>query len=148
MQMLEVVLMDELEYGLGKEIIMRYAIIENNKIVNVAVADEPLATNWIKLENDFSIGDNYINGVFSKAEIAVEVPQTLTPRQIRIQLTNSGLRQQVEDIIANTDDYALKDWWEYSLDYKRDNPILIDMATQLGLTDEQIDDMFIQASKL
>ena len=86
--------------------------------------------------------------VYPDIEEIVEVPQTLTPRQIRMQLTNSGLRQQVEDIVANSNDYALKDWWEYSLDYKRDNPILIDMATQLELTDEQIDDMFIQASKL
>lgn len=127
---------------------MNYAIIENNKIVNVAVADTYLDINWVQLQDGFGIGDNYVNGVFSKAEVVVQVPQTLTPRQIRMQLTNSGLRQQVEDMVANSNDYALKDWWEYSLDYKRDNPILIDIATQLGLTDEQLDDMFIQASKL
>lgn len=78
----------------------------------------------------------------------IVVPQTLTPRQIRMQLTNSGLRQQVEDMVANSNDYALKDWWEYSIDYNRDNPILKDMATQLGLTDEQLDTMFIEASRL
>lgn len=127
---------------------MKYAIIENNKIVNIAVSDTALSDNWIELQDGFGIGDNYSNGVFSKAEVVVEIPQALTPRQIRMQLTKEGLRQQVEDTVANSNDYALKDWWEYSLDYKRDNPILIDMAAQLGLTDEQLDEMFIEASKL
>ena len=45
---------------------MNYAIIIDNKITNVAVADSPLSSNWIKLKDGFSIGDDYINGVFSK----------------------------------------------------------------------------------
>ena len=127
---------------------MNYAIIENNKIVNIAVSDTALDVNWVELQDGFGIGDNYTNGVFSKAEVVVEVPQTLTPRQIRMQLTNSGLRQQVEDIVANSNDYALKDWWEYSLEYKRDNEILISLGVQIGLTSEQIDNMFIEGAKL
>jgi len=45
---------------------MNYAIIENNKITNVVVTDSPLSSNWIKLQDGFSIGDEYSNGVFSK----------------------------------------------------------------------------------
>lgn len=127
---------------------MKYAIIENNKIVNIAVADTYLDINWVQLQDGFGIGDNYINGVFSKAEVVVEVPQTLTPRQIRMQLTNSGLRQQVEDIVANSNDYELKDWWEYSLDYKRDNEQLLAMASLLNISDVELDRMFIEASQL
>ena len=127
---------------------MRYAIIENNKIVNVAVADTYLDINWVQLQDGFGIGDNYINGVFSKAEVIVEVPQILTPRQIRMQLTNSGLRQQVENIVANSTDYNLKDWWEYSLEYRRDNEQLLAMALLLEISDSELDRMFIEASKL
>lgn len=44
---------------------MRYAIIENNTVVNVAVADQPLADNWIEA-GSAAIGDTYDNGQFSK----------------------------------------------------------------------------------
>lgn len=111
----------------------------NTSITDV---DGELRSNWT--------GNEWVNIPYKKFEYVetIQVPQTITPRQIRMQLTNSGLRQQVEDMVANSNDYALKDWWEYSLDYKRDNPILIGMATQLGLTEEQLDNMFIEASKL
>ena len=78
----------------------------------------------------------------------VQVPPIITPRQIRMQLTNSGLRETVESIINSSTDFELKDWWEYSLDYDRGNSILIAFATQLGLTEEQVDAMFIEASRL
>lgn len=71
---------------------------------------------------------------------------TLSPRQARLILLQYGLLDEVEALLAT--DKAMQIWWEYSLDYKRDNPILIDMATQLELTDKQLDDMFIQGSNL
>ena len=71
---------------------------------------------------------------------------TLSPRQARLILLQYGLLDEIEALLAT--DKAMQIWWEYSLDCKRDNPILIDMATQLGMTDEQLDDMFIQGSNL
>jgi hypothetical protein len=44
---------------------MRYAIVEQGKVVNVAVADEPLFDNWVEGENA-SIGDLYSDGIFTK----------------------------------------------------------------------------------
>lgn len=46
---------------------MKYAIIENNTVVNVAVANAPLAENWIATEVA-AIGDRYENGQFIKPE--------------------------------------------------------------------------------
>lgn len=43
---------------------MRYAIIENDKVTNVAVADEPLADNWIASDSA-QIGDTYADGKFT-----------------------------------------------------------------------------------
>lgn len=81
-------------------------------------------------------------------EIPKEVPQSITPRQLRMQLTREGLRSQVESIIQASTDYDLKDWYEYSTDFRRDNPILLAFANSLGLTSDNLDDMFIKASKL
>jgi hypothetical protein len=44
---------------------MKYAIIENNTVVNIAVAEQPLADNWIEA-GSAAIGDTYENGQFSK----------------------------------------------------------------------------------
>lgn len=43
---------------------MKYAIIENNKVVNIAIADNPLETNWIQSTGAVSIGDLYQDGKF------------------------------------------------------------------------------------
>ena len=84
----------------------------------------------------------------TKPEPTMSIPQSLTPRQVRMILTQNNLRELVETTIANSTDYDLKDWWEYSLDYKRDNEILISFGEQIGLTPEQIDTMFIEGAKL
>ena len=79
-----------------------------------------------------------------KEELKVK---SVTPRQFRLQLISLGIRQQVEDWVA-TQPLATKDWWEFSLSIDRNNQMLIDAATHFGLTNEQIDQMFIEASKL
>lgn len=43
---------------------MKFAIIENSKVVNVALAEQPLADNWIASETA-AIGDEYANGAFT-----------------------------------------------------------------------------------
>lgn len=97
-----------------------------------------------------SVGYRFVNGEFVAPEplpAVVEVPNTITPRQIRFQLTVIGLRQQVEDwVAAQTID--IKDWWEFSTVFERNNQKLIDAAAIFGLTSEQIDQMFIEASQL
>jgi len=43
---------------------MKYAIIENGIVANVALAEEPLATNWVECQ-DAGPGWAYANGVFT-----------------------------------------------------------------------------------
>ena len=72
---------------------------------------------------------------------------TLTPRQVRFVLNAAGLRETVEAMIAQADQYT-KDWWEWSNEFKYDHPILQQMAGQLGLTHEQVEQMFRDGSLL
>jgi hypothetical protein len=44
---------------------MKYAIIENGVVVNLAIADEPLAENWIEFEGVVNIGDLYDGEAFN-----------------------------------------------------------------------------------
>lgn len=52
---------------------MHYAIIHDGTVVNVAVADSPLADNWVSIEGKpVGIGFSYSNGVFVAPVIAME----------------------------------------------------------------------------
>jgi hypothetical protein len=79
--------------------------------------------------------------------LPVVIPQSITPRQIRLQLSAIGMRQAVEDYVA-TASLEIKDWWEFSLAYERNAPLLVEAATTLGMTSEQLDQFFIEANKL
>lgn len=76
----------------------------------------------------------------------VEVPQSITPRQLRLALLDATLLDEVEAMVAT--DRAMGIWWEYSLDIERNNEYIINAGLALGLTEKQIDDLFISASKL
>jgi hypothetical protein len=62
-------------------------------------------------------------------------------------LRNVGLLDTVNDIVAAADDDT-RDAWEYTIEVRRDSPILAELSTQLGMTSEQIDDLFRVAATL
>jgi hypothetical protein len=78
-------------------------------------------------------------------EAPTPVPESVTPRQIRRALTAFGLRATVEAAIAGADQ-ATRDDWEFALEIRRDWPALTAMATQMNLTSEQVDALFVQAA--
>ena len=64
------------EFGLGKGVIMRYAIIENGIVKNIAIASPELAASkgWRSITDDVAIGWWYEDGEFSPApEAPVEI---------------------------------------------------------------------------
>ena len=78
--------------------------------------------------------------------IPKEVPQEITPLQSKLQLLEIGLLDEVEALV--TADRRVQLYWEYASVIERDNEILLMMATSLGMTEEQLDDLFIKGSKL
>ena len=92
-------------------------------------------------------GPDYII-VYTGADIPSRtVPESVSPRQIRLALNATGLRVTVESAVASgTQD--LKDWWEYALDIERNHALINGMAAQLNITEQQIDDLFRLAATL
>ncbi len=84
-------------------------------------------------------------------ELKARVPQSITKRQARQELIEAGLVDAVEAAIDAIQDPTQKalmlSWWNDSQTYERDNPELITMAASIGLTEEQLDTMFLSASK-
>ena len=77
----------------------------------------------------------------------IYVPNYVTPLQARLALNDMGLRQAVEDaMLTATQD--VKDFYEFALEWKRDNIQLLAMATSLGMDSKAIDDFFVLASGL
>lgn len=80
-----------------------------------------------------------------QAEFKATVPQTVTKRQARLALLESGLLTTIDEAIANSTDEALKIEWEYADIINREWDSLIALATILGMTEQQLDELFILA---
>lgn len=79
-------------------------------------------------------------------EPAPQIPP-VSPRQIRQALTQLNLRSVVEEAItAGSQD--LKDWWEFSTEFLRTHPEVIDMGKTLGKTPEELDQLWVLAASL
>lgn len=74
---------------------------------------------------------------------------TVDPIQAREAIRRAGLLQSVETYIAApTTDPLVKSAWEYALSFKRTSPTILHVADALGWSDQQLDDLFIEASKI
>lgn len=79
--------------------------------------------------------------------IELKVPKVVSPRQVRLLLLQQNLLEEVETMIA-TQDRAIQIAWEYAQEFRRDDVLLNQLSSNLGLTKEQIDNFFIEASRL
>ena len=83
--------------------------------------------------------------------IAPIVPASITPRQGLIVLSRAGLLESVQEAISVMEGTSGKEArieWEYATYWARNWPLLESVASGLGLTSEQIDDLFIQAAQI
>lgn len=75
----------------------------------------------------------------------------LSMRQTRLALLNAGLLSKVENAIAGLSEPAksqVEIEWQYAKDVYRNDDWLIALAGELGLSDQEIDDMFYAAYDL
>ena len=77
----------------------------------------------------------------------IQVPQVVTIRQAKLALLQVGLLDDVDAAVAQAD-RSTQIEWEYATEVKRVWPTLLNLQTALGLTDSQIDDLFVLAISL
>jgi hypothetical protein len=79
-------------------------------------------------------------------------PTAMTMRQARLVLLQRGILPYVDYAInAITNEIereAARISWEYSTEVQRTHPLIADIGTQLGLSDSDIDELFIEGSML
>jgi hypothetical protein len=79
------------------------------------------------------------------------VPDQVTMRQARLALLGAGLLYQVSptiDALDSPDREVARIEWDYSSAVSRHRPLVTMLATKLGLSDAQLDDLFITAAVL
>jgi len=131
---------------------MRYALVKDNKVINVIVADEswehPEFIKILDLNDKAEPGGTWDGEQFlpSPPPLPPEpIPVTqITMRQCRLQLLAVGLLDAVEDIVAQADK-SIQIEWEYATIVYKSSPLIESFASQLNLTSEQVDEMFRQA---
>lgn len=74
---------------------------------------------------------------------------SVTPYQARVALYNAGLIPAVEALMAHPEtDPLAKIAWEYATTIERNSPFIVALAPALGLTEQQIDDLFTTAAAI
>ncbi len=73
------------------------------------------------------------------------VPLKVSMRQARLALLNAGLLGKVEEELVDSKDLIE---WEYATEVYRSSPLVQLLKEQLNLSEVQLDDLFLEASKL
>ena len=131
---------------------MRFAIIKEGVVVNIAVAQTALAQDWIAAE-EAAIGDIYENGAFIQPPaVPVPAPTTCTPAQglIALYAIKQLTEKNVLDAIARIPDpvqrYTATIGYQRTITWQRGSATITTMAQLLGLTEEDLDVMFVYAA--
>lgn len=138
-----------------------YAILdEENLVIDIIVANEEFMVMYFTdkkyaiCKEDTIIGMRYIqetNEFIDESYVEPEplpepIPQVITMRQARLKLLEVGLLDDVEALVAPDRKSQIE--WEYANEVYRQSPLVELVKEAVSLTDEQIDDMFLEASKL
>lgn len=133
---------------------------EFNPITQRAQETTPLLTAKGHYEQQWEIVELFSTQVEKDAAIAADieakrkasVPASVTRRQAKQVLLLNGLLANVQPAIDAIPDAAQRAMiqieWDDSQVFDRDRPALIALGSALGLSDIQLDNLFIEASQL
>lgn len=114
-------------------------------------SNNPKASIYLLAPNKPAENAVWANGSWTIPDLVI--PDTVSARQIRLWLINNGiLLSQVENAINNIEDPFIREStkveWEYAPYVERSHPMLIPLGQALGLTEQQIDQAFFEASQI
>ncbi len=133
---------------------MRTALILNGIVENIILAgpdyDPGEGYQVIAIGDDpVSVGASWDGQTFTPP--LSPVPETVSPRQARLALLGLGMLAAVDQALAaipGPQGEAARIDWEYATEVQRQSPLIAALGPALGLTPEQIDDLFRAAETL
>ena len=77
-----------------------------------------------------------------------DVPQAVSPLQAKAVLLQQGTLATVESYVDAATDPLVKLAWTTAIEFRRESPLLLEIAQGLGWSSSDLDDLFIQAAKI
>lgn len=109
------------------------------------------ALQWASLIQTVRAGIKLPTPEEIEAARIASIPQVVTMRQARLALLAVGMLGLI-DAAINAQSEPFKSQarieWDYATEIRRDWPTLVNLRAAVGLTEQQLDDLFIAASKL
>jgi hypothetical protein len=131
---------------------MRAAVIENGVVTNVIEVESLDVFPGLVDGTDAEIGDAWDGTTFTHpAPAPPAVPASVTMRQARLALLAAGKLETVNSAIASmagAEGDVARIEWEYAREVRRDSPLMASMMPVLGMTDAEIDALFVTAESL
>lgn len=121
-----------------------------DEVIETEIIGDVVFENWniIKLEDSIE----YKEQKEAQENLSKQVPQELTPRQVRLAMLWAGLDlSQIDAMIDWLEDpqkSQVKIMWEYSTVFLRNDPVLNGFADKLGLSKEDVDNLFIAGASI
>ena len=131
----------------------RFAIIDAGRVTNIVEADASFAASIGAINaTGAKVGDLWDGTQYTTPPPPpAPVPAEITMRQARLALLGAGKLAAVDTAINAMDEpakSAAKIEWEYSNTVQRHNGFVAALGPALGLTDAQIDALFLAAQAL
>jgi hypothetical protein len=128
---------------------MRAAIIENGVVANIIEAESLGVFPGLVDATGADIGDLWNGSAFTKpAPLPPVVPTSVSRFQALAALSNAGLLTQAQNIVAASTDPLVPLAWDNAQTFDRNSATVAALGPALGLTDAQIDSLFIAASTI
>jgi hypothetical protein len=112
-------------------------------LYRVPLADIPAGYSM----QGYSFARNAGGAVEMVAQLEPLPPAPVTPRQIRMALSQIGLRKEIEDWVE-TQDIVVKDSWTFATQFERTHPLILMCASALNKSEAEIDGLFELARTL
>jgi hypothetical protein len=132
---------------------MRYAVIEAGAVKNVIESNTGILPgfNLVLADGKTDIGCAWDGVNFQTVTRVYKIPQEVTQRQARLALLKAGLLDKINEFVAKAEGKegeSMRIEWEFADVISRTHPLIVSLAPALGLTQEQIDKLFVEASVL
>lgn len=105
--------------------------------IQACVAEHPTKTVLVNSDGTFSPID--------PPSVDVAIPD-VTSWQLTQALIQTGMMAAVESLVSTTTDPLIKYGWEKAGTYSRRDPVVLAAQAGMGLTDSQVDGLFLLAS--
>lgn len=124
---------------------------EEGIVINRIVVDSLSDISGLVDGENCSIGDKWDGGKFVRTTMEQVVPQSIPSLNGRIVMIQAGWMPAVRSVLDAMEDIEgeiAREYFNNSLTYERNHPLVLSIPTAIGKTQDEVDALFIQAGAM